>query len=327
VLITDGASNSGSAPTIAAEQAQQQGVPLYIWGVGIASPKDVIVANVFAQDVAFVDDELSVAVRVRSSGMEGRNGTLTLKLNDEQVASQDISFTGGEQLVSLTFTPKKPGDFKLTAAIAPADDEVVKDNNAQSQPLRVIDAKIKVLLVEQSPRWEFKYLMALLQRDRRIKLNVVLMEADPQVAGDPKSPYLPRFPTKREELFAYDLVILGDLDPRNLAAGQIEALHEFVSQLGGSLLMIAGHNYRPAPIETRRSRKCCRWSWTRSEAHQPTPAPVTSRSALSSRRPASRACSCAWPTPSRPASESGRSCRRSSGMRPSCAPSPRPRRC
>lgn len=246
VLITDGASNAGSAPAAAAEQAQQQGVPLYVWGVGIASPKDVIVANVFAQDVAFVDDELSVAVRVRSSGMEGRSGTLVLKLNDEQVAQQEVSFTGGEQLISLPFTPKKPGDFKLTASIAPADDEVVKDNNTQSQPLRVIDAKIKVLLVEQSPRWEFKYLMALLQRDRRIKLKVVLMEADPQVTSDPKSPYLPRFPTKREELFGYDLVILGDLDPRNLAAGQIEALHEFVSQLGGSLLMIAGHNFAPA---------------------------------------------------------------------------------
>jgi hypothetical protein len=246
VLATDGASNSGNtSPLAAAESAREQGVPLYLYGVGIASPKDVIVANVFAQDVAFLEDAVPVAVRVRSGGMDGASGKVVLKLNDQAVAAQDVTFTGGEQLVSVNFTPKKPGEFRLSASIDPSPDEVVKDNNAQSQPIRVIDAKIKVLLVEQSPRWEFKYLQALLLRDRRVQLKCVLLEGDPSIAAGPDSPYLPRFPATKDELFKFDLVILGDVDPRNLAAGQIEAVNEFVSKLGGGFLMIAGRGHAP----------------------------------------------------------------------------------
>ena len=255
VLATDGANNSGNtAPLAAAEMAQRQGVPLYVYGVGIASPKDVIVANIFAQDVAFLDDSVAVAVRVRSSGMDGAAGRVVLKLGEQTVATEEVRFAGGEQLVPLKFTPKKAGDFRLSASIDPANDEVVKDNNAQSQPIRVIDAKIKVLLVEQSPRWEFKYLQALLLRDRRVQLKCVLIEGDPEIASAPDSPYLARFPTSKEELYKFDLIIFGDVDVRNFAAGQVEALNEFVSKLGGGFLMIAGRSHAPwtykgSPIE------------------------------------------------------------------------------
>ncbi|CAN5393560.1 hypothetical protein BH09PLA1_BH09PLA1_04190 [soil metagenome] len=246
VLCTDGANNSGNAaPLSAAETAGRQSAPVYVYGVGLASPKDVIVSNIFAQDVAFKDDLVPVAVRVRSSGLEGQPAKIVLKQGEERVAEEPITFSGGEQLVSVNFTPKKAGDFKLTASIDPVTDEVVKDNNSQTQPIRVVDAKIKVLLIEQSPRWEFKYIQALLLRDRRIKLKCVLMEGDPSIASYSDSPYLARVPTDKKELFEYDLIILGDVDPRNLSAGQLEAMNEFVSKLGGGMLLIAGKSYSP----------------------------------------------------------------------------------
>jgi hypothetical protein len=34
-------------------------------------------------------------------------------------------------------------------------------------------------MVEQSPRWEFRYLQAMLLRDRRIELDCFLVEGDP----------------------------------------------------------------------------------------------------------------------------------------------------
>ena len=58
----------------------------------------------------------------------------------------------------------------------------MKDNNSRAQRLKVIDAKIKVLLVDQSPRWEFRYLQAMLLRDRRVDLKCFLVEGDKAIS-------------------------------------------------------------------------------------------------------------------------------------------------
>lgn len=255
VLATDGQNNAGSSPAAAAELARAQRVPLYVYGLGIANPKDIFLASLFAPDVAFLDDEITVLARVRSGGLEGESAVVVLRQDDRIVARQPIRFgEDGEQVVALTFKPDKPGDYTLTASIEPLPSEVVKDNNAQSQKLRVIDGKIRVLLVEQQPRWEYKYLQALLLRDRRVKLNVVLLDAGAALPIGGSSPYLAGFPTTKQELLEYDLVILGDVDPRNFAAGQLDSLAEYVSQFGGGLLVIAGrrhmpHSYPNTPIE------------------------------------------------------------------------------
>ena len=78
----------------------------------------------------------------------------------------------------------------------------------------MVDEKIKVLYIEQTPRWEFRFLQQVLLRDRRIEASFVLAEGDPEVAQ--ARPFLPRFPSEKEELFKYDMVIIGDVDPKGL---------------------------------------------------------------------------------------------------------------
>ena len=122
----------------------------------------------------------------------------------------------------------------------------MKDNNSRAQRLKVIDAKIKVLLVDQSPRWEFRYLQAMLMRDRRVELKCLLVEGDRAITRTPDSPYLPEFPARRDELFSYDLVILGDVDPKVLNAQHQDNLNKLVSDFGGGLLVVAGKRFMPS---------------------------------------------------------------------------------
>ncbi len=246
-LATDGASNLGTQPLEAARLARADGVPLFIYGVGITSPRDIIVANMFAQEVAFVKDELPVTVRVRGQGMRGETAKITLRLGTEIVASKDLTFTDDEeQTVPLPFTPKNVGEFELSASITPRDDEAAKDNNAVTQRLKVIDSKVKVLMVEESPRWEFRYLQSVLLRDRRLEVKCWLQEGDPAIAEGEGSPYVKAFPATKDELFKYDLVVLGDVDPKSLGEEAIGWLGEFVSKFGGSVLFIAGNKHNPA---------------------------------------------------------------------------------
>ena len=245
-LITDGANNTGSAPLDAARLARSEGVPLYIYGVGITSPRDIIVGNFFVPEVAFVKDELPVTVRVRGQGLRGQTVRVILRLGDEVVANKEVTFQDDdEQTVPLPFTPANTGEFELRASVEPRDDEATKDNNAVAQRVRVIDSKVKVLYVESAPRWEFRYLQGVLLRDRRVDLKCVLIEGDASIGEAEGSPYLARLPQTKEELFKYDLIIIGDVAAKDFAGEQLAWVTEFVSKFGGSVLFIAGPRANP----------------------------------------------------------------------------------
>ncbi len=254
-LITDGANNLGLSPRDAAAQLKQENIPLYIYGVGITSPRDIIVTNLVAPEVAFINDEVLVNVRVRSQGLDGEKAKVYLKVDGSQVKEEDIEFGfNDEQVVSIRFTPDRQGEFEIEAGIEPRADETEKKNNSLSRHLRVVDAKIKVLLVEEAPRWEFRYLHAMLSRDRRVELKTVLYEGDASITRGENAPFLERFPPNRDELFRYDLIIFGDVNPRRISATQMQYLNEFVSRFGGAFIMVAGKRYSPreyrgTPIE------------------------------------------------------------------------------
>ena len=251
-LITDGGNNSGIDPMIAARMARYEGIPIYTYGVGITHPRDIIVEEIKTPgDVTFVDDQVPVTVRVKSQNLNGETGKLILRLNDKVVDSADIVFGNdqsdkSDQLVSLKFTPTAKGDFNLSASIMVRDDEMEKANNESAKPLRVVDNKIRVLLVERQPRWEFKYLMQQLLRDRRIDLRVLLLDGDPGISKGEKSPYVTEFPKLKAELHEkYDVLILGDVDPKTFSPQQLNNIHEFVTVTGGGLIMIAGQQFSP----------------------------------------------------------------------------------
>ena len=247
LLVTDGANNSGSEPLEAATAAAQDKIPLYVYGVGITSPRDIIVDSVFTPDVAFIKDEVQVTVRVRAQGLKGQKAQLSLKMGDQEVASKELEFSDdGEQAVPLKFTPEKPGEFDLTASIPTREDETVKDHNTATQRLRVIDTKIKVLFVEDLPRWEFRFAQSVLARDRRLDSKFLLLQADPGLSSAADSPYIAKFPATKDELFKYDLIIIGDVDAKAFSQQQMDFLQEFVSKFGGAVVFLAGQQYNPA---------------------------------------------------------------------------------
>jgi len=74
---------------------------------------------------------------------------------------------------------------------------------------------------------------------------VLLLDADNEYAIEDKSA-LADFPTK-EELNGFDVVILGDVDPKDPKLGEknLQHLADFVRERGGGLLMIAGERFSP----------------------------------------------------------------------------------
>ena len=88
-----------------------------------------------------------------------------------------------------------------------------------------------MLLVQAYPSFEFRYLKNMLERDSTIQLKTVLQDADLEYAELDQTA-LRVFPVRREELFAFDVVIFGDVNPSFLSASVLANLHDFVEKEG-----------------------------------------------------------------------------------------------
>lgn len=256
LLITDGNNNYGSQPADAAALAAQDKVPVFVYGVGISSPHDIVVSSVYSPEVVFAKEEAQATVTIHSQSMANRSAKLVLKLADKIVDTKDITFgEDGEQSVQMKFNPPAKGEYELEASIEPLSDEAVKDNNKASQRVRVIDGKIQVLYVEQKPRWEYRFLQAMLVRDRRLDAKFYLAEGDPELSREQGSPFIAALPTNKNDWMKYDVIIIGDVNSRIFNDVQMQAISELVSTFGGGLILLSGKNfmpdaYRRTPLES-----------------------------------------------------------------------------
>ncbi|HEY3320263.1 MAG TPA: vWA domain-containing protein [Planctomycetota bacterium] len=253
VLITDGGVNKGVDPVEIARRLGKSGTPIYTIGLGVAETQDVALRQMTAQEVAHAGDEMPVRAQIESTGYPGRQTEVIVKVGGQVLARQKVTLNGAVQIEELRIAPKDIGTFLLEVSVPPFDDESNRDNNALQQSLRVTDEKVKVLYVEGSPRWEYRYLRQVLLRDARLDVRFIMSEGDPEL---PKSSerYLAEFPKEAAEAYKYDMVILGDVNPEKLTTEQMERLEEMVRARGASFLMIAGHFYTPrayagTPIE------------------------------------------------------------------------------
>jgi hypothetical protein len=256
VLVTDGINTDGLPLAAAADEARGAGVQLMAVGVGRATPlQDVELADVIVDDMVFVDDVVSFQIQVKASGLEGQPAKISLRrrgaadsANDlSKVAEQTIELppTGETLTTRLVNRPREPGDYVYEVEVQPHADETNQDNNRERRAVTVRADKIRVLLVQAYPSYEFRFLKSLLERDDTIELSTYLQDADPAFAEQDKTA-LRSFPLSREELFEYDVLLVGDVDPRLLPGSAWKNVRAFVVEKGGGAAFLAGPRFFPS---------------------------------------------------------------------------------
>jgi hypothetical protein len=263
VVMTDGQDNASKFTLQeAAEKCRTAGVPLHIYGVGSSEGAHLQLKEVGAPDTLFVEDTAVIPLRWRAQGFKKGTVDIVVTLGGKEVAKKTVNLQTGEDLRdALSFVvPKDPEKREsqdlVTTITYKSGGETFTDKMTRS--LRVAETKIKILYIEQAPRWEFKFLQPALIRDRRIEVDFILVNADPKTtkAHDEKSPFLAEFPKTREKFFdaKYNLIILGDVGNHPvtkepyLSKEQMEWIKEFVQNRGG-LIVMAGHQNMPNMYE------------------------------------------------------------------------------
>ena len=254
VVLTDGRETEAKAAE-ALPQLRELGVKVFPVPVGTETGlRNVEVESIAVQDSVFAGDVVNVKVAVRATGVPpGSAVRLVLKdssgtpiVEDGKPVELDVIFDGGEgvQNVELQFVPQNKGTLDVTVEAIPLSGEIDDADNSRVAQLAVLDANLRVLYVEGYPRWEYRYLKQELIRDASIDVSCLLFSADATFAQEGDLP-ITRFPDTMEELTEYDVVVIGDVDPRQFTDNQLQLLNEFVSRRGGGFGMISGPQFAP----------------------------------------------------------------------------------
>jgi uncharacterized membrane protein len=246
ILVSDGADNSGAIAQSELNEIIGFGVPIHTVGIGrTAMPEDLELDEVALPNKALAGTTLSARVNIRHDA----GGTARVKVynGDEFLSTHDVELDPEQTstLALIDIEVPEPGQLDLRFTLDPINGERNLANNSRSRVVDVPEGKYKILYIEGEPRWEYKFMQRALGDDPSIQLST-LLKVTPnkfyrQGIEDPAQ-LAEGFPTERHELFAYDALIIGSMNVAEFTQEQQEMIRDFVSERGGSLMMIAGLN-------------------------------------------------------------------------------------
>ena len=258
IVLTDGITTEGKPLPEAAQYARRKAIPLFLIGVGSDDvPRDLALSDLLADEAAFAGDVLNFDVKLNSSGYTGSAAVRLLRRGDSgPLAEQQVILEpgAGAKVVRLSHRADRQGENEYIVEVVKREGELNTENNALTKRVQVRDEVIRVLLVQAYPSYEFRFLKQMLQRElnrdqpeegKTRGFRTVLQEADLDYVDTDKSAERV-FPVSRDELFSYDVLIFGDVNPAALSPSIMNNIYEFVTVRGGGLIFISGPRYTPA---------------------------------------------------------------------------------
>lgn len=262
VLFSDFAHNSGIAPLGSLENSPvaRLGVPIYTVGVGVTEAVDLAV-DLQTDPKMKKAERSSVLVKLRQSGLQGRSVTVTVvarKLGGEsegspaeiKVGEKTVNLQSNVETADLPFTPDESGRFEFMASVDKVEGEIVDQNNRASREVNIIDDYLRLMYVAHEPTWEWRFIKEVFHRDKLVGMQgfrTFLGSSDPRVR-EANILFLSTLTPKRSEFFANDVIFLDDMPRANLNDRFCEMVKEYVGNLGGGLVVIAGPRFGPKEI-------------------------------------------------------------------------------
>ena len=266
LVLSDGLHNADTSVLPVARRFGALGAP--VCGVamgGTRLPFDLALADVTAPESVFLGDRVRLVTMVRATGASGRKAKVTLMCETNVVEEREFEISSDDwrREVRLSHEPPTNGVARYEVRVETLDGELFADNNAWRSDVAVNDDRINVLLVDHSPRWEFRYLRNLFfGRDKSVHLQSWLIQPDAisgvSAAALPAASASRKFgdaesggwPANRDEWRAFDVIILGDLDAETLTVQVLEEIRACVADRGALLVLIGGprampHAFRP----------------------------------------------------------------------------------
>lgn len=270
VVVSDGRNNAGLDPVEVAEGYALRGIPVHTIGVGDPEPpRNAWLVGPPGPKEALREEQVGFDVTLRAEGLKGQRARVDLQGSRDGGPFQPLATAVGElpadgesTRVRVFHAFDEAGDWTLRFVLAQVPEESQLDDNEDTRFLRVNDEKIRVLYIEDRPRWEYRYVKNALKRvDPSILVQTMMFDASPRFEQEHSKdlPPLRDLPRTEKELFAYHVVVFGDVPPERIAPTEerrrqwLEMLVKFV-EFGGGVAFMYGdtampERYRNTPVQ------------------------------------------------------------------------------
>ena len=263
VFVSDFAHNSGAAPLGTSEQspAAKLGVPIYAVGVGATEAVDLAV-DLQTDPKMKKAERTNVVVKLRQAGLQGQTvgvNVVARRLSGEAgseataetvIGHKSVTLNSAVETVDFPFTPQEAGRFEFFAEVAPLEGEIVDQNNHATREVNVIDDYLRLMYVAHEPTWEWRFIKEVFHRDKLVGMKgfrTFLGSSDPRVR-ESNVLFLSTLTPKRSDFFANDVIFLDDMPQTSLNPRFCEMVKEYVGELGGGLVVIAGPRFGPREL-------------------------------------------------------------------------------
>ena len=271
ILFSDGQHNEGASPLQTAKILGNREIRIHTVGVGsVALPDDLAVLRVKTPSQVFFKDRVKGEILLKDDMPPGRPFTVRVdcagvtvwekKLSTEQAHHRTVPFDFPVQaLVEKIASQREKGvevlnqPLAFVASVSAVDGEKERANNDSDFNLHAIMQRRKVLILDGRARWETRYLRNLFERDEQWEVNTLLADKGGDATAWARGAGAGKFPPDRESLFAYDLIVFGEVPRQYLNMAELEWIRDFVGKRGGGFLAIDGRRghvagYAESPV-------------------------------------------------------------------------------
>ncbi len=248
VLLSDGADNLSRQLPQVLERFRRERIPVHTVAAGRESlGKDIQVSQVTFTPRILPGSSTRGVVSLTSVGYPGRRVSVEVRESGTLVASQPVTLNGSDtsQFVELSLKPEGTGLKHYTVSVAPQPGEAVQRNNRRHLLLHVEDSRPRILYLEGTPRWEFKFIRRALREDRNLQLVTLLRTSDNKFYHqglEGEDTLAAGFPQTPDQLYPYKGLILGSIEAGFFTPSQQEMIVDFVGERGGGFMMLGGRS-------------------------------------------------------------------------------------
>jgi uncharacterized membrane protein len=250
VLLSDGGDT-----TARLDDSTLGGVPP-VFTVGIGSPDpfpDREVAGVAAGEQKLDQASVDLRVSVASTRYGREPFPLRVSANGRQIEERRVMPVADGATMDEVFTvspdPSTPTVYRVEVPVR--DGEPVAENNVRSVLVSPTGRKRRILALAGAPGFEHTFMIRALASDPGLEVDAVVRKgrnADGrdthfiQAAPDRAAALTGGFPSRREDLYAYDALVIDNMESESFTRDALGAIADFVSQRGGGLLVVGGRS-------------------------------------------------------------------------------------
>lgn len=244
LLASDGDWNTGKPPVNIATRMRLAQIPIFGVPVGSASRlPDVDLMSFDLPSSGVAGKTVRIPFTIESSLPRDHSVVVTMESSEGEKVTRDVRISAmGRTNEAILWKPETTGEFTMTMTVPQHGDEQITDNNQKKATIKISEEKLKVLVVESMPRWEYRYLRNALSRDPGVEVSCLLFHPGLSKVGGGNKDYIKTFPEALEELSQYDVVFLGDvgIDNGQLTEEQCGLLKGLVKEQASGLVFMPG---------------------------------------------------------------------------------------